>query len=47
MTDAKALFTDTNILIYANVSSSPFHEKARQCFRRRHKQTAPCGSVAK
>lgn len=33
MTDAKALFIDTNILIYANVASSPFHEQARHALQ--------------
>lgn len=28
-TSADALFIDTNILVYANVSSAPFHEKSR------------------
>ncbi len=28
MTDAEPLFVDTNILIYANVSTAPFHEQA-------------------
>jgi predicted nucleic acid-binding protein len=25
------IFIDTNILVYANISGSPFHELARQC----------------
>ena len=28
MTDAKPLFIDTNILIYANVANAPFHKQA-------------------
>jgi len=33
MTDANALFIDTNILIYANVASSPFHEQAHRALQ--------------
>lgn len=28
MMDAEALFVDTNVLVYANVIETPFHEKA-------------------
>lgn len=33
MTNVKALFIDTNILIYANVANSPFHEKAHNALQ--------------
>lgn len=34
--DADAVFIDTNILVYANVSESPFHEAALQAIQSRY-----------
>jgi len=31
--DAEALFIDTNVLVYANVIETPFHEKAKRSMR--------------
>ena len=31
--DAEALFIDTNVLVYANVIETPFHEKAKISMR--------------
>ena len=33
MMDAKPLFVDTNTLIYANISESPFHNRALQALK--------------
>jgi predicted nucleic acid-binding protein len=33
MKDAEPLFIDTNILIYANVATAPFHEQALNALR--------------
>jgi predicted nucleic acid-binding protein len=34
--DDKPLFIDTNILIYANVVSAPFHEQALNAIKTAH-----------
>jgi predicted nucleic acid-binding protein len=36
MTDAKALFIDTNILIYANIATAPLHESALNAIKAHH-----------
>ncbi len=36
MTDDNALFVDTNILIYANVATAPFHEAALKALQDAH-----------
>jgi predicted nucleic acid-binding protein len=36
MTDAEPLFTDTNILIYANVATAPLHEPALNAIKAHH-----------
>ncbi len=41
MTDAKALFIDTNTLVYANVIESPFHQQALKALQEAHQGTKP------
>jgi len=40
-TDAKPLFIDTNILIYANVSAAPLHEQALKAIKTAHQSGRP------
>ena len=37
MTDAEPLFIDTNVLVYANVAGSPFHEQALSAIQAAHR----------
>jgi predicted nucleic acid-binding protein len=39
--DAKPLFIDTNILIYANVATAPFHEQALYAIKAAHQAGRP------
>lgn len=41
MTDAEPLFIDTNILIYANVATAPFHEQALNALKSAHQTERP------
>ncbi len=41
MTDASALFIDTNILVYANIKESPFHKRALQALQAAHQNQRP------
>ncbi len=41
MTDAEPLFIDTNILIYANVATAPFHEQALNAIKAAHRSERP------
>jgi predicted nucleic acid-binding protein len=41
MADAKSLFVDTNILIYANVSTAPLHAVALEALRDAHQAKRP------
>jgi len=41
MTDVKPLFIDTNILIYANVATAPFHEQALNAIKEAHQTGRP------
>jgi predicted nucleic acid-binding protein len=41
MTDAKALFIDTNILIYANVATAPLHALALNAIKQAHQAGRP------
>lgn len=41
MTDASPLFVDTNTLIYANVSESPFHAQALLALRAAYQTARP------
>ncbi len=41
MTDAEPLFIDTNILIYANVATTPLHESAFNAIRDAHQAGRP------
>jgi len=40
-TDAKPLFIDTNILIYANVAAAPLHEQALKAIKTAHQSERP------
>jgi predicted nucleic acid-binding protein len=39
--DDKPLFVDTNILIYANVATAPFHEQALNAIKTAHQSMRP------
>ena len=39
--DANPLFIDTNILIYANVATAPFHEQALNAIKAAHQAERP------
>ncbi len=41
MMDAKPLFIDTNILIYANVATAPFHKQALNAIKAAHQSGRP------
>jgi len=41
MTDVKPLFVDTNVLVYANVAGSPFHEQALTALKTAHQTNRP------
>jgi len=41
MMDDKPLFVDTNVLVYANVIETPFHEQALAAINRAHKAGRP------
>ncbi len=41
MMDAEPLFIDTNILIYANVATAPFHEQALNAIKAAHQAERP------
>ncbi len=41
MMDDKPLFIDTNILIYANVATAPFHEQALNAIKSAHQTERP------
>jgi len=41
MMDAEPLFIDTNILIYANVTTAPFHEQALSTIEAAHQSKRP------
>ncbi len=41
MTDAEALFIDTNILIYANVATAQLHEPALNAIKQAHRTGCP------
>ncbi len=41
MMDAEPLFIDTNILVYANVASSPFHQQAFDALKLEQKSERP------
>ncbi len=41
MANAEALFIDTNILIYANVMTAPFHEQALNAIKAAHQAARP------
>ncbi len=41
MTDAKSLFIDTNVLIYANVGSAPLHQQALDALKTAHQSERP------
>ncbi len=41
MANAEALFIDTNILIYANVMTAPFHEQALNAIKAAHQAERP------
>ncbi len=41
MTDDKALFVDTNILVYANVIETPFHQQAFDALNAAHEAARP------
>ena len=41
MTDAEPLFVDTNVLVYANVAGSPFHEQALTAIQAAHRSGRP------
>jgi predicted nucleic acid-binding protein len=41
MTDAEPLFIDTNILVYANVATAPFHKQALHALNTAHQSGRP------
>ncbi|MBL1278350.1 MAG: type II toxin-antitoxin system VapC family toxin [Ectothiorhodospiraceae bacterium] len=41
MANAETLFIDTNILIYANVTTAPFHEQALNAIKAAHQSERP------
>jgi len=41
MTDAKPLFIDTNVLVYANVLTAPLHEPALNAIKNAHEANRP------
>jgi predicted nucleic acid-binding protein len=41
MTDDRALFIDTNVLVYANVATAPFHNAALKALQEAHQAGRP------
>ena len=41
MMDARSLFIDTNVLVYANVAESPFHDQALAAIQSAHQAGRP------